>query len=222
MRPFTDSRSERVCVERGNMAYSAVTQPRPLPARHRGTPCVTVAAHSTRVRPNSMSTDPSAWSSQLRVIVMGRSSSGCRPSGRDINGILSTDRSDVVGVAGLDKREIAMEDLLRLRESTAGVPPRYEVGEQQLINIAPDRVISRFPAGQVNVRRVVIALEVRRFAQEQVSLARQLDQLVTHTAVRAVGKRLSAGADAHAVSLDRMVDRDELDIERADADVAWP
>ena len=51
------------------MAYSAVTQPRPDPFRQRGTPSVAEAAHSTRVRPNSTSTEPAAWSSQCRVIV---------------------------------------------------------------------------------------------------------------------------------------------------------
>ena len=68
IRPLTDSRSDRVLVERGSIAYSAVTQPRPLPLRQRGTPSVTEAAHSTRVLPNSTSTEPSAWSSQPRVM----------------------------------------------------------------------------------------------------------------------------------------------------------
>ena len=40
------------------MAYSAVTQPRPEPLRQRGTPSEAEAAHSTRVRPNSTSTEP--------------------------------------------------------------------------------------------------------------------------------------------------------------------
>src|SRR5690242_13845243 len=82
MRPLTDSRSLRVCVARGSIAYSAVTQPSPEPLRQRGTPSVTLAAHSTRVRPNSTSTDPSAWSSHWRVMVTGRSWSAVRPSGR--------------------------------------------------------------------------------------------------------------------------------------------
>src|SRR4051794_19980247 len=82
MRPFTDSRSLRVWVARGSIEYSAVTQPRPEPFRQRGTPSVTLAAHSTRVRPNSTSTEPSAWWSQLRVMVTGRSWSAARPSGR--------------------------------------------------------------------------------------------------------------------------------------------
>ncbi len=62
------------------MAYSAVTQPRPLPLRHRGTPSEAEAAHSTRVRPNSTSTDPAAWSSQCRVMVTCRRASSARPS----------------------------------------------------------------------------------------------------------------------------------------------
>ena len=71
--PLTDSRSPRVFVARGSIAYSAVTQPRPLPRRHRGSSSVTLAAHSTRVAPNSTSTDPSAWSSHPLVILTSRS-----------------------------------------------------------------------------------------------------------------------------------------------------
>src|SRR6478735_3424817 len=82
MRPFTDSRSERVLVAAGSIAYSAVTQPRPEPLRQRGTPSEAEAAQSTRVPPNAMTTDPAAWSSQLRVMVIGRSSSSARPSAR--------------------------------------------------------------------------------------------------------------------------------------------
>ena len=59
-RPLTDSRSPRVFVARGSIAYSAVTQPSPLPRRHRGSSSATLAAQSTRVAPNSTSTDPSA------------------------------------------------------------------------------------------------------------------------------------------------------------------
>ena len=36
IRPLTDSRSERVLVERGSIAYSAVTHPVPLPLSQRG------------------------------------------------------------------------------------------------------------------------------------------------------------------------------------------
>ena len=80
--PRTDSRSLRVLVEAGSMAYSAVTQPRPEPLRQRGTPSEAEAAHRTLVPPNSIRTEPAAWSNQLRVMVIGRSSSLARPSAR--------------------------------------------------------------------------------------------------------------------------------------------
>ncbi len=63
----------RVLVDLGSMAYSAVTQPSPESRRQRGTEVCTVAAQSTRVPPNSTSTEPSAWDSQPRWIRMGRS-----------------------------------------------------------------------------------------------------------------------------------------------------
>jgi hypothetical protein len=53
-------------VERGNMEYSEVTHPFPLPTNHRGTPGVNDAAQSTRVFPNETSAEPSALSSQPR------------------------------------------------------------------------------------------------------------------------------------------------------------
>ena len=71
--PRRDSRSLRVLVARGSISYSLVTQPRPEPLRQRGTPSVTDAATSTRVRPASMRHEPSAWSSQCRVMETGRS-----------------------------------------------------------------------------------------------------------------------------------------------------
>src|SRR5699024_5782513 len=80
--PLTDSRLERELVERGSMAYSAVTQPRPEPLRQRGTPSVKEALHSTRVPPNSTRTLPSAWSAQPRCSFTGRSWSAMRPSAR--------------------------------------------------------------------------------------------------------------------------------------------
>ena len=62
--PLTLSRSERVCVERGNIAYSDVTQPFPLPTNQRGTPGVNDATQRTRVLPKETRTEPSALSSQ--------------------------------------------------------------------------------------------------------------------------------------------------------------
>ena len=94
MRPLTDSRSERVLVAAGSIAYSAVTQPRPEPLRQRGTPSEAEAAQSTLVRPNSTSTEPAAWSSQWRVIVIGRSSSSARPSSRAVMRATLASRAD--------------------------------------------------------------------------------------------------------------------------------
>src|SRR5690625_7337097 len=65
--PFTDSRLEREFVDRGSIAYSAVTQPWPEPLRHRGTPSVNEAVHSTRVPPNSTSTEIGRASCRERV-----------------------------------------------------------------------------------------------------------------------------------------------------------
>ena len=55
------ARGMRSAEERGSMAYSAVTQPWPLPRRKPGTRSSTVAAQSTRVRPISTRAEPSAW-----------------------------------------------------------------------------------------------------------------------------------------------------------------
>ena len=58
--PVRWSRPVRVLVARGSMAYSAVTQPRPLPSSQRLTPFSTEAVHSTLVWPSSAIQLPSA------------------------------------------------------------------------------------------------------------------------------------------------------------------
>ncbi len=80
--PRTDSRSFRVSVARGSIEYSAVTQPRPLPLRQRGTPCCTEAEQSTLVSPKLINAEPSAYFCQSRSIETGRSWSLVRASGR--------------------------------------------------------------------------------------------------------------------------------------------
>jgi hypothetical protein len=50
----------RLPVERGNMPYSAVTQPLPLPRKKPGTELSIEAVQITRVSPNSINTEPSA------------------------------------------------------------------------------------------------------------------------------------------------------------------
>src|SRR5208282_5842067 len=76
------SRGVRVTVERGSIAYSAVTQPRPELRSHPGTPCSTVAQVSTRVLPSATSTEPSAVCTKPGVSVRGRSWAGVLPPGR--------------------------------------------------------------------------------------------------------------------------------------------
>ncbi len=78
------SREVRVLVDRGSIAYSAVTQPWPCPLRKGGTLSSIDAVQMTFVAPNSTSTEPSGWSRKSRVRVTGRSWSGARPSGRGI------------------------------------------------------------------------------------------------------------------------------------------
>src|SRR5690554_6342461 len=70
----------RSFVERGSIAYSAVTQPAPLPESHLGTPGVKDAVHKSLVRPKEMSALPSACSLHPRSIVTGRNSLAARPS----------------------------------------------------------------------------------------------------------------------------------------------
>ena len=80
--PLAASRLPRVCVARGSIEYSAVTQPSPLPRSQGGRRSSTLAVQITLVCPNDTSTDPSAclvkWGSKL----MARISSGARPEGR--------------------------------------------------------------------------------------------------------------------------------------------
>ena len=80
--PRAASRSLRVCVERGSIPYSAVSQPSPLPRLCGGTFSSTDAVHSTRVSPNETSTEPSAWRVKPRTIEIGRSASCARPPER--------------------------------------------------------------------------------------------------------------------------------------------
>jgi hypothetical protein len=60
IRPGILSRWLRVSVERGSMAYSAVTQPVPWPLRKGGALASMLAAAATRVRPISIKAEPSA------------------------------------------------------------------------------------------------------------------------------------------------------------------
>ena len=60
--PRAASRLARSGVEPGNIEYSAVTQPLPVPRNHRGTSSSTDAVHKTTVRPKLTRTEPAAIS----------------------------------------------------------------------------------------------------------------------------------------------------------------
>ncbi len=81
-RPLDTSRFFRSPVEAGSIEYSAVTQPRPLPAIQRGTASSTLAVQITRVPPASISAEPVAVRTKPGVMTIGRSSSGSLPSFR--------------------------------------------------------------------------------------------------------------------------------------------
>ena len=82
-RPFVrppESLGVRVDVDRGSMAYSAVTQPFPVFLRKGGTFSSTLAVQITRVSPISMRTDPSAGLMKRLVIRTGLRPSAFLPS----------------------------------------------------------------------------------------------------------------------------------------------
>ena len=73
------SRSVRVCVARGSIAYSAVTHPFPLAARQAGSSSDTLAVQSTRVFPVLTRQEPSAYGAASTRKESGRSAPGARP-----------------------------------------------------------------------------------------------------------------------------------------------
>jgi hypothetical protein len=60
------------------MPYSAVTQPRPLPDIHRGTPPSTLAVQITWVRPTEISAEPLAGGTKSPTQDTGRASFAAR------------------------------------------------------------------------------------------------------------------------------------------------
>ena len=71
-RPFFESRSLRSPVDAGSIAYSAVTQPRPLPSSQRGTEVETEAVQITRVSPCEYRHEPVAVRTKPGSIETGR------------------------------------------------------------------------------------------------------------------------------------------------------
>jgi hypothetical protein len=73
------SRCLRSLVAPGSIEYSAVSQPRPFPMSQLGTPSVTLAVHSTIVRPKVVSTDPGTALVYARWKLIGRGSLAALP-----------------------------------------------------------------------------------------------------------------------------------------------
>ena len=72
----------RECVAPGNIPYSAVTQPEPLPFSQGGQRSSTLAVQITRVSPKAINVEPAACLVYCRVIETGRNWSTCLPLGR--------------------------------------------------------------------------------------------------------------------------------------------
>src|SRR4029453_19344027 len=91
-RPFVTSRGLRGCVEYGSIEYSAVSQPPVTPCSfiQRGTDSSIVTAQITRVLPMETKTEPLACGATFNSKLIGRISSGARPSFRCINVNLDT------------------------------------------------------------------------------------------------------------------------------------
>src|SRR5215469_6642381 len=81
------SRGLRGCVEYGSIEYSAVSQPPVTPCSfiQRGTASSIVTAQITRVLPIETKTDPLACGATFNSKLIGRVSSGARPSLRCIS-----------------------------------------------------------------------------------------------------------------------------------------
>ena len=75
-RPLVTSRCLRSPVDAGSIPYSAVSQPRPLPAIQRGTDSCTDAVQITRVSPHEISAEPVAVRTKPGSIV----SAAARPA----------------------------------------------------------------------------------------------------------------------------------------------
>ena len=160
-RPFETSRRLRSPVDAGSIPYSAVTQPRPLPAIQRGTSSSTVAVQITRVPPTSISAEPVAVRTKPGVMVIGRSSPGARPSlrpaapltrralrrprGRDLDVLHRSDRElqeagaeapELLRVAGGEEAVVATPRVV-VREA-GGAQARVHLGRDRLAR-ADDR-----------------------------------------------------------------------------------
>src|SRR5690606_10869749 len=142
--PRAASRWVRVCVARGSMPYSAVTQPCCLPLRKGGTFGSTDAVQSTRVSPTAVSTEPSAWRVKLVSTRTARSSSARRPLGLFIGILPATDTAaraygSCQPPRGCDRGVVAVRGVAcdrTIREHAYGLRERRSVGARQRGDVA--------------------------------------------------------------------------------------
>ena len=205
--PRTDSRSERLSVARGSIEYSAVTQPSPEPLRQRGTPSVNDATHSTLVLPNSTRTLPSPALRKRRVMVMGRSSSGARPSARTAAGARGGSHAQSLTSARhrpdqrsrlrarrshrARRRRSARRTPRAPRPTAVGVGrPGRQVGQHEATGPPVGCRGARAATRQVHAPHGVVApLDERRLGQQQVRAGRELVEPGARVGVARVRER---------------------------------
>src|SRR4051812_6392083 len=122
------SRALRVLVLPGNIPYSAVSQPLPLPMRNGGTANSTQQGQSTVVRPMRTRTLPGAWRVYRRRKVRERSSSGARPSWRFAGVTFHFPRGSFVAEQPMQQRLLGVHAVARLLEDDTAVAIEHVAG----------------------------------------------------------------------------------------------
>src|SRR5699024_7853284 len=206
--PRTDSRPERSWVAAGSMAYSAVSHPRPVPRRQRGTPSVTLAVHMTRVWPKVTRTEPAGCEVNPRVMVTSRRAPSVRPSDLlFVEEVTGADPSrgcargsDLDAEVGLGDPDLAVVLGRGLRAHRRAVGPRRDMGEHQHPDAGAGGDTTRLDPGHVDAGRAVLGVCPRRLAQEHVRVRGHVDQLIAVRGVAAVGQD-ATGRRGHAQSV---------------------
>ena len=223
--PTTDPAREPTLGQTACWSIGAASRTRRSPSPGRcpcataGRPSVTDAAHSTRVPPNSTSTDPSAWSNQPRVIRTGRSWSADRPS-RRMPGRLAAG-SDIQDQTGAGRSDRAAERLSGAGDRGRPVTPRRDMGDQQPADPGSHRVLACFPPGEVHSGRMVLD---RRGTPPRRGTRRRPEARSTSAGVGAVSPGIRDGAalvvEAQREGRNRVHDRCGANLERADVEAA--
>ena len=218
IRPLTDSRSVRVLVARGSIAYSAVTQPCPVPLRQRGTPSVKrrraqhpgaaeLDQHAALGVVEPAPGDPDRRAAGRARAAVGRAgaavpSATCgrrrppTPAGRR-----TATRPPTTSYTAARARR-ARSARRRPRAASARARCGSFHGGRWVSTSRPTprggRGLRRRGAGQVHAAHVVAALEERRLGEQQVGVPGELDQRVAGVGVAAVGEHRARVLDPAA------------------------